>query len=418
MDPIFETSESRKDYMKYSLTDCGPSDDPNCPICTGDWNENNNAAVKTHCGHVFHRDCIVTWLNRGDASPSCPICRALCASSESETNSSESETNSSESGTDSSGLEIIQSGSETSTYWSGAFRTMWFFYYGYEVRLSLRHLNEISLRNNDQVNIRDTSNTGRFVEAYNRVLAQPAVWRATPSLDRINRLSDEERSTVYDCAVRHSILISLWETNKDWQDFSEMCAVMQELNVIGQRYRTVSGVSLPIWHDFWSQLWPEAQARRLTPTGPYWFFDDSFQQGLRYNDSFLQGLRYRVEVRQQDYPNSPVFDTSRCLSCTSRVLSNGTYSGPPLLLSHDEVPVTYYSPWNKTTCRWVCGDIYIRRCVDIPTRLIFDFKFYPYSDPTNLVARLDVSADSVIVELRNGAAIAVDISVFNTPIRN
>ena len=49
-----------------------------CPICYGDYSE--KSASRLPCGHIFHRDCIVKWLDgdENDTSSdnnSCPMCR-------------------------------------------------------------------------------------------------------------------------------------------------------------------------------------------------------------------------------------------------------------------------------------------------------------------------------------------------------
>ena len=45
---------------------------PNCAICLGDlsWEKK----YLSNCRHVFHYDCISTWIKK---NPTCPICRTL-----------------------------------------------------------------------------------------------------------------------------------------------------------------------------------------------------------------------------------------------------------------------------------------------------------------------------------------------------
>jgi Ring finger domain len=43
-----------------------------CPICLCNWVPGNELVMGRICGHVFHRDCLTTWLSR---STSCPCCR-------------------------------------------------------------------------------------------------------------------------------------------------------------------------------------------------------------------------------------------------------------------------------------------------------------------------------------------------------
>lgn len=44
-----------------------------CPICREIMSED---AVKTECGHTYHKDCIVTWLRIGEGRRrfKCPMC--------------------------------------------------------------------------------------------------------------------------------------------------------------------------------------------------------------------------------------------------------------------------------------------------------------------------------------------------------
>lgn len=43
-----------------------------CPICLNNFT-NKKDVVRLACGHLFHRKCIQTWVNRGN--PMCPVCR-------------------------------------------------------------------------------------------------------------------------------------------------------------------------------------------------------------------------------------------------------------------------------------------------------------------------------------------------------
>ncbi|KAI4910565.1 hypothetical protein J4E85_011382 [Alternaria conjuncta] len=53
--------------------------DSECPICQGDYDEDQHVAIKllgTHCSHVFGRDCLQFWVNSGmQKAHYCPICR-------------------------------------------------------------------------------------------------------------------------------------------------------------------------------------------------------------------------------------------------------------------------------------------------------------------------------------------------------
>ena len=45
-----------------------------CPICYDKYND-NNTPVKLICNHIFHKKCIIKWL---DKTCSCPLCRENC----------------------------------------------------------------------------------------------------------------------------------------------------------------------------------------------------------------------------------------------------------------------------------------------------------------------------------------------------
>lgn len=49
--------------------DCCPLH--SCTICLDEW-ENRQKALELPCGHVFHHDCLLPWLNQ---SNTCPTCR-------------------------------------------------------------------------------------------------------------------------------------------------------------------------------------------------------------------------------------------------------------------------------------------------------------------------------------------------------
>lgn len=46
-----------------------------CNICLKDYEVGSNVVWATHegCPHVFHEDCLLTWLGRGKKR--CPVCR-------------------------------------------------------------------------------------------------------------------------------------------------------------------------------------------------------------------------------------------------------------------------------------------------------------------------------------------------------
>ena len=42
-----------------------------CPICHGDFNE-NDMYILPECDHMFHTDCIISWFRQGNST--CPYC--------------------------------------------------------------------------------------------------------------------------------------------------------------------------------------------------------------------------------------------------------------------------------------------------------------------------------------------------------
>lgn len=44
-----------------------------CCICLDKFNETNKA--KMPCGHYFHTDCILNWVDKKKRNMNCPICR-------------------------------------------------------------------------------------------------------------------------------------------------------------------------------------------------------------------------------------------------------------------------------------------------------------------------------------------------------
>ncbi|KAJ4294082.1 hypothetical protein N0V90_007771 [Kalmusia sp. IMI 367209] len=49
------------DYVSNKLTYGEPTNEPRCPICVEDWSEEEGDNVITHCGHGFHKECLLTW---------------------------------------------------------------------------------------------------------------------------------------------------------------------------------------------------------------------------------------------------------------------------------------------------------------------------------------------------------------------
>ncbi|KAF2448971.1 hypothetical protein P171DRAFT_482010 [Karstenula rhodostoma CBS 690.94] len=67
-------AKNYNDYVLRVLSDQESSPEESfCPICYDEWHEEDLGIVKTHCNHVFHKSCILTWIN---GHKSCPYCRA------------------------------------------------------------------------------------------------------------------------------------------------------------------------------------------------------------------------------------------------------------------------------------------------------------------------------------------------------
>ena len=58
-----------------------------CIICTLEYEKEENKFALT-CGHVFHKECIDLWLNKGTHNRTCPLCRMAVPTIDMETNSS------------------------------------------------------------------------------------------------------------------------------------------------------------------------------------------------------------------------------------------------------------------------------------------------------------------------------------------
>lgn len=44
-----------------------------CPICLDEFDKYNK--VKMPCGHYFHSDCILDWIDKKKHNMNCPVCR-------------------------------------------------------------------------------------------------------------------------------------------------------------------------------------------------------------------------------------------------------------------------------------------------------------------------------------------------------
>ena len=69
------TSTENKNISEYiQEADTKPPDEENCCICYSDYSDTNenNITAMLKCKHIFHKECIETWLKK---SGTCPICR-------------------------------------------------------------------------------------------------------------------------------------------------------------------------------------------------------------------------------------------------------------------------------------------------------------------------------------------------------
>ncbi|EFC44897.1 hypothetical protein NAEGRDRAFT_5673, partial [Naegleria gruberi] len=49
---------------------CGEHCDQSCAVCICDFEECDEL-IRLPCGHVFHKDCVSTWLNEHNTCPTC-----------------------------------------------------------------------------------------------------------------------------------------------------------------------------------------------------------------------------------------------------------------------------------------------------------------------------------------------------------
>jgi hypothetical protein len=75
----FSAHEYLRDNVRPSSS---RDDDEDCPICSEDWAQESREVVAIHCGHNFHRDCLLEWLSTYPScnknANKCPICRSIC----------------------------------------------------------------------------------------------------------------------------------------------------------------------------------------------------------------------------------------------------------------------------------------------------------------------------------------------------
>jgi hypothetical protein len=68
-DEIVPTHRMSKSIRKkYNM------EDPICSICQEDINSRQHCSI-LKCGHIYHKNCIKTWLTKTCEKPTCPCCR-------------------------------------------------------------------------------------------------------------------------------------------------------------------------------------------------------------------------------------------------------------------------------------------------------------------------------------------------------
>ena len=60
--------------MDYTISSSDKQNQIGCVICLCDFDKDEKVS-KLQCGHIFHKECILFWLNKGPSIPTCPMCR-------------------------------------------------------------------------------------------------------------------------------------------------------------------------------------------------------------------------------------------------------------------------------------------------------------------------------------------------------
>ncbi|CAO2657153.1 Nn.00g032790.m01.CDS01 [Neocucurbitaria sp. VM-36] len=79
--PNSTTIPTVTEFLANGITPYHPTDlDSECSICTDSWRDEPHNIVSLPCHHIFHQDCIKTWLTEGTSdTATCPYCRLeLC----------------------------------------------------------------------------------------------------------------------------------------------------------------------------------------------------------------------------------------------------------------------------------------------------------------------------------------------------
>ncbi|CAE6016882.1 unnamed protein product [Arabidopsis arenosa] len=66
-------SQTVRSLPVYHYTKATKQRNEDCVICLSDFEEGETVKVIPHCGHVFHVDCVDTWLS---SYVTCPLCRS------------------------------------------------------------------------------------------------------------------------------------------------------------------------------------------------------------------------------------------------------------------------------------------------------------------------------------------------------
>ncbi|KAG7642323.1 Zinc finger RING-type [Arabidopsis suecica] len=66
-------SQAVRSLPVYRYTKAAKQRNEDCVICLSDFEEGETVKVIPHCGHVFHVDCVDTWLS---SYVTCPLCRS------------------------------------------------------------------------------------------------------------------------------------------------------------------------------------------------------------------------------------------------------------------------------------------------------------------------------------------------------
>ncbi|XP_026428252.1 uncharacterized protein LOC113324135 [Papaver somniferum] len=71
---VKSTSMLKTHYVKAFNKDNNGDEKEECVICLDEFKEGNNA-MELYCGHVFHNQCVIKWINETEPQSVCPICR-------------------------------------------------------------------------------------------------------------------------------------------------------------------------------------------------------------------------------------------------------------------------------------------------------------------------------------------------------